>query len=185
MGPADISTDVLIRHTFRFVASTNGTYVVGTKSLTALLSVCYTPNTAVRGLFYAARVNSVEVWAPPGAVGGFASIQCRWSGGTFGADVLRNDCSVSQAEPAHLMCRPPPRTTAAYWSNNDAPGPLFALGLATNSIVDLDVSLIVCNSSTTVVTAVSAGTDGYTYAMALDSQGGTAYLAPQGYVTTS
>jgi hypothetical protein len=185
MGPSEISTDVVVRHKFRFVTSSNGLFVITTKSLTALLSVCYTTNTAVRSIFYAAKLNSVEVWAPPGAVGSFATIYCRWSGGTFGADVLRQDCSVSLTEPAHLMCRPPPRTTAAFWSNNDSSTQLFSLGLPTNAIIDIDVSLIVCNASTTVVTAVSTGTDGYTYAMALDSQNGTAYCVPQGYVTTS
>jgi hypothetical protein len=83
------------------------------------------------------------------------------------------------------VCRPPPNTTAAFWTNNDDSKSLFVLGLLTNNVIDLDLSLIVCNASTTVVTAVAAGTDGFTYAISLDSQFGTAYVAPIGYVTTS
>lgn len=178
-------TSIGLRHKFRFVSTTNGSFAVTTKALTALLSVCYTTNTAVRSIFYAVKVNSVEVWTPPPAVGGFASITCRWSGGPMGSDVLRNDISVSQMEPAHLMSRPPPRTTAAFWSNNDDSKSLFTLGLGTNSVVDIDANFVLTNNSTTVVTAIATGVDGYTYCLALDSQFGTAYVVPQGYITTS
>jgi hypothetical protein len=185
-NPQSIPTTIHCRHLFRFIATASGTTVMTNWGLTTLLSVCYTANTSARGLFYAVRIKYVEIWSPVSAIGSTASAAIRYSGGLLGSDINFSDTTMNVSEPAHVRASPPPRSQASFWMNNDdAVTPLCTIGYTASSVVDVHVDLILVNTSQTIVTAITSGTDGYLYALPLDlNYAGTHNLIPVGLQTT-
>jgi len=91
---------------------------------------------------------------------------------------------MSISRPAHISSAPPQRTSAAFWTNNDAVTTLCTITVAFGAIVDVEAEFIMANGSTTVVLAIATGVDGFQYAMSLDEQAGTSLLQPVGLVAT-
>jgi hypothetical protein len=160
-NPPQVEATVRVMHTFRYKAAAAQSAIITTKALTNALAVCYTANTATRGLFYAVKIHRVSVWAPCSAIAAATDVSLRWSGGVLGEDVLLSDTSLNISQPARVSSSPPPRTTAAMWSNNDSDTYLFTLGVPAGAVIDVSLCLAVANSSTTVVTAITTGADGF------------------------
>lgn len=181
-APRQLSTTIHVRHRFRFTATAAAITVLTQWGLSTLLSVCYTTATAARGLFYAVRIREIEIWSPVPSIGATQSCAVRWSGGTLGSDANVSDTSMNVSEPAHVRSSPPARTTAQYWCNNDlAQTVLCAINYGAGAVIDVELDLILANSSQTIITAIAAGTDGFQYALPLDlSYAGTHNLLPVG-----
>jgi hypothetical protein len=100
-----------------------------------------TSATTLADLFFAVRVNSVELWSLP-AVGGANTVVCIFSGAVVGASGdQKNHTDTSMGiEPAHVKARPDRLTQAGQFqpSSGDA---AFTLQVPTGTVVDVSVSL--------------------------------------------
>ncbi len=152
-------------------------------------------STSAYQLFNAARVVSVEVWAPAGLDTGGSNMITNTcfleypamvaSTGFGGRSVRIVDTSTSLDEPAHVRGSPPEDSYAAMWTFNTAVANTNALfnigGPLTGYVVDVTLELTLRDSSLApqpVTAAVSGATVGQIYVRALDSASGSGVLVP-------
>ncbi len=131
----------------------------------------------VNRVFAAARVRSVELWAPAAAAG-IATVSVDWTGtGNFsGPRQLIADTSLGTTMPAHVFSRPPSNSLASMWFiDGSTGGTLFTLNLPANSVVDVVIDYVVRNSegAQACTAAVAGATPGRMYVRRLDSTGGS------------
>jgi hypothetical protein len=100
-----------------------------------------TSATTLADLFFAVRVNSVEMWSLP-AVGGANTVVCIFSGAVVGASgdqKTHTDTSMG-IEPAHVKARPDRLTQAGQFQPSSADA-AFTLQIPTGTVIDVSVSL--------------------------------------------
>lgn len=100
-----------------------------------------TAATTLCDLFFAVRVNSVELWSLP-AVGGANTVVCIFSGATVGASgdqKTHTDTSMG-IEPAHVKARPDRLTQAGQFQPSSADA-AFTLQVPSGTVIDVSVSL--------------------------------------------
>lgn len=173
-GPPQLKTNVVIRHTFRFLARTGATSsgITASQILGICGNICDVANTAVVSIAGSAKVHSVSVWSPVAAQGAGATCSVEWrdAGGAnaFASEMESSDTSISVSQPAHIRTTPPKESGAAFWFGASA-NILFVLTAPVASIVDVDLSFILNDSGSAGVPAtVATGALGVNYWLALD-----------------
>ena len=137
---------------------------------------------AAHRVMAAARVRSIEVWAPAAAAG-VATVAVEWSGvpGNFtGPKQLITDTTLGSSRPAHVRTRAPENSVASMWFSDAATGgAIIVLDAPQEAIIDIKVDFIVRNSegAVAVTAAVAAATVGKMYVRRLDSST-TSLLVP-------
>ncbi len=167
----------------------NSTGVLAGKSITQTdlldLYCCATAANAAARVFAAARLNSVEIWSPAAAAG-VATASITFLGNQYvGAENrIFSDTTLGTSRPLHLMVRPPSGSMGAMWFNDTATASIMAISCPANTIIDIDISLVLRNSENVnnVTGAVAGATVGRFYVRALDSTSGSGIL-PQSLTT--
>lgn len=100
-----------------------------------------TSTTTLADLFYAVRVNSIELWTLP-VIGGASTVNLTFTGATVGAvgDLkLHTDTSMG-IEPAHVKARPDRLTQAGQFqpSSTDV---AFTLNCPSGTVIDVSMTL--------------------------------------------
>jgi hypothetical protein len=99
-----------------------------------------TSATTLADLFFAVRVNSVELWSLP-AVGGANTVVLIFSGATVGAsgDQKTHTDSSMGIEPAHVKANPDRLTQAGQFQPSSA-DVAFTLQVPTGTVIDVSVA---------------------------------------------
>jgi len=153
-GPPSIKSNVIVRHTFRFLSTAgmgSPVSVTANNILGACGNVCTVAPTGVTALAGSARVHSLSCWAPVAQQGNAVITSVEWldAGGanSFASQMETSDISVSVSKPAYFRSKPPKESGAAFWFGSST-NPLFNLVAPFGTIIDLDVSFILNDSGT-------------------------------------
>jgi len=187
--PPQFSSNVTLNHTYRYSSANGGTYTISTNQLLmAAGAVCTTSNTTLSSFFQSVKVNSVKIWGPSQSLNAINTVSVEWisTTGTSTSSKEVSDTSMSTAFPAHVSSRPPRSSLASFWQLGNGPQ-LFTLRLSAGSIVDINLSLILQDDDTAVVTSpISTGSLTATYYLPLDHvAAGSGTLSPVSLTTTS
>jgi len=185
MGPPQFKSNVELSHKYRFM-STNGaaTVVTGTSLLCAAGGVVTVLNTTFKSFFASVKVKRVTLWAPPASQGAAVTTSIEWIGQANSPNREISDTTVSVSRNAYVTSAPPPQSLASFWQNS-ASGGLFTLTAPANTVIDVDVQLILNDDDVAAATsAVAAGALGGYYYLSLDPNA-THYYTPVSLVTTS
>ena len=172
--PPPITPEFRVLSTLRFRASAllNNVLITQTDILD-LFCMATAANAAYR-VMAAARVRSIEVWAPAAAAG-VATVAVEWSGtpgNMTGPKQLITDTTLGSARPAHVKTRAPRDSIAAMWFFDGATGgAIIVLDSPQEAIIDFTCEFIVRNSegAVAVTAALAAATVGKMYVRRLDS----------------
>jgi hypothetical protein len=167
-GPAQIRSNIELRHTFRYVATSSSSVNVDTSQILSALGVMGITNTSVRDFCSSFKVNHLTIYTPPAAVGSSATCSITWPGANNSPPREYSDTSVSVSTPAMVSCSPPPQSLASFWQTGTGQT-LFRLIAPSGSIIDMSVSYFLADSNsagtaTTVITSVA----GVVYYLPLD-----------------
>ncbi len=185
-----IATNVVLRHKYRFTLqngdNTPTPFIIDQLALLLTAGSVGISSNSVQSIFEAVRVVSVEAWNAGLQGVTFATantISLVWLG-QYGASTEVSDTTMSVATPAHISARPPPRSSAAFWSPAGSSLPLFKLTGSSGMVVDIDLELVLSDFSSSGLTppSYSSGSTavvGTIYYVVLPSTGG-AFLAPVG-----
>ena len=175
LAPPPFSAAFILGHTLRFRASS----ALSSQAITAAnlldLLVMATTTTAVNRLFSAVKLTRVEIWAPMASdlVPVTASIEYNSDlvSGVAGSNKIRSDTSMGADRCAHIRFRPPPETIASFWQGPTSVSRLFQLTCPTNSIVDVQLTMVLQNGEAAVAAtnAAVAATVGTVYCRGLDA----------------
>jgi hypothetical protein len=151
------------------------------------LLIMATSATTGADLFSAVRIKSVECWTTP-ILGTVSTVEVVFDGNTVGAigdQRIHTDSSMG-IEPAHIIARPRPKSTAAMFQESGAIAAFF-LTVPTGTVVDVNLSFKqnMLGSGVATQNALVAATTGAVYARGLDGLPlATTKLAPPSGVAT-
>jgi len=169
------------KHRFRFQASAPlVNTIIGTANLLGLLKMAVTA-TSAQSLLTAVRIKRVAIWGPPAADLVPVTTSIEYSVGTGAANIgnrprVFSDTSVGSTRVAAVSISPDPQSAASMWQLRQTTattnGAVFILNGPANSIVDVDMDVVIQNGETASAAAVTVGaTVGVIYADALDNGG--------------
>lgn len=186
LQPPPFRPTLRVNHKFRFIGSEGSgeTAVTITRANLLNLLVTATSTTTTVRTFEAVRLKKVEMWSNAPALGAASTlVQVEWLGENSPSTVF-SDSSMG-VRPAHVVSRPPPRSSNQWWSMSGTleSDPLFSLLMPANGIIDvvLQVQLIETESPTAGPTPSGASL-GQVYGATLDGNGVTGTLVPVGYI---
>jgi hypothetical protein len=168
-GPAQLKTNIEVKHQYRFVSSSaNVTNITDTLISTA---VGVSASTAILGhqLFECLKVNRIEIWSPPASQGAAVTCSVLFPAANQSQAREYTDTSVSVANPAHVVCTPPPLSLCAFWTSGFSGNTMFTLVAPPGSIIDLWVSLILNDPVSSNTATLVGATVGGVYYCSLDS----------------
>ncbi len=180
--PSFISTPS-IQHTFRFVASTSGTYTVTKACLLNLLQTAASSSTSYR-VIYALKLKYVEVWAPTTSSFSSQSVQLEWTGEEYSPSSIISDSSVN-LKAAHVRSRPPRSSSLQFWISNLSDGsiPVFLLTVPAQAVIDVRVTCMLLDDEAPIAgDSPSMATVGKLYYNYLDGRT-SGKLVPAGGVS--
>jgi len=165
----DINTE--LRRTFRFVAtSTSGSDVAITDAfLSRLLMSTVSGSTTAYELIGGFKINRLQIWFPPSGPQPLSAINIgpaiTWLGGGLGTNKVITVHSLSTADPAHLVSRPPRNSQAAFWGTGAGnSNTYFYLNQATEgAYLDLSLSIKLNVGVSTATTIAAASFSGILY----------------------
>jgi hypothetical protein len=149
MNPPPLKTNIIGRHTFRFV-STNGsaTDITAISTLFVVGGLC-APTGYFTGWAESVKVHSIQIWTPYSTGSSPINNTCsvKWNADTFLVpNVEVSDTTTSSAFPAYINAVPPPRSSAAEWMNTssfqDDSSIYCTVTAPNNSIIDVDLSYV-------------------------------------------
>ncbi len=171
LGPPQFSSNVVNRHTFRFIATQSpASGITANNLLAAVGNICHVANSAVMSIAGSAKLHRISIYTPPAAVGSASTCSVTWLSGQADSPSLLevSDSSVSTAQPAHITTVPPKESGASFWFTSSATA-LFSMISPAGSIVDVDISYVLNDiGSAGVATTVAVGSLGVMYWLALD-----------------
>lgn len=173
LTPVQFESNIRTHHRYRFVATAGATVsITDTALLGAAGTMCTTVNAFVQSFFQSVRIKRVDVWSAPSAQGANSTCSVEWFGFGNSPNIENSDTSLSVAKNAHVSCKPPANSLAAFWQKATGTN-LFTLTFGTNAIVDVILDLIQSDEET-VPTAivVATGVVGHVYYLALDNATG-------------
>lgn len=140
----------------RFVSNAPFAVTITFQNLLDLILVGVTATT-LADLFFAVRINSVELFALP-AVGGATTVQLIYSGATVGAsgDQKSHTDTSMGIEPAHVKAAPDRLTQAGQFQPSSA-DTAFIIAGPTGTVVDVSLSFRNPIDATAPVAAQNAG----------------------------
>jgi hypothetical protein len=184
MNPPPFKSNIIGRHTFRFV-STNGlaTDITAISTLFAVGGLAYPAGQFV-GWAESVKVHSIQIWTPYSTGSSPINNTCsvKWNADTFLVpNVEVSDTTTSSAFPAYINAVPPPRSLAAEWMNTASfadDSAIYATVIApNNSIIDVDLSYVLYDEifntgeATPNIATLTVYTSSYAYYGSFDGIG--------------
>jgi hypothetical protein len=184
--PRTFNSNIRFKHQFRFTSvGTLAGNVTQRSTILNLLGVATTTSQVAR-TFAGVKINRIEIFGVSGSgtTGTTAStVSLEWLS-EFGPSSETSDTG-NAFNPPHLVCTPPPQSTASFWSltgSNESVS-LFSIAAPAGSVVDIWVEVVLFDAETPVlVTSTSILSIGGMYAGYLTgSTGAGSYLLPVSY----
>lgn len=173
--PPQIKSNLVFSHRYRFVANANAAVNITSRNLVRAAGYVCTTATNGASIVGSVRIKEVEMWAPPASQGAATTCSILWIGASSSvpgaSDIEYSDTSVSTAFPAHVRSRPPPKTLAGDFCQDNSTLAMFSLVAPSGTIVDVDMELML-NDGATVATSnftVASGTAGLVFYAPLDA----------------
>lgn len=174
--PPQIRTNVVIHHKFRYItlSSISGMAVTPLRLANACGVVGVVVNSTVGSLYDSIKLKSVEMWGPPPNQGAAATVTCLYNQINAGVANMSSleycDTSNSTAVPAHVKCRPPKESNAAFWQPASGTTPtLMTLSAPAGTMIDLEMEMILSDTgASTSATTVGTCILGAIYYLPLD-----------------
>lgn len=165
-------SNIVFTHKFRFTSDLGSVSSITARNIIQACGVSAATTTAGYPIVTSARIKSIELWAPPSALGANATVTCTWFGfqTTNLSELEVSDTTMSTATPAHIRSVPPPLSTAAMWFV-DSTSAIMALAVPPNGIIDLVLEMVLVDGPGTVLApgfTLVAATVGAVYYPALD-----------------
>jgi hypothetical protein len=158
MSPPEFTPSPTFGHKFRFAnGSNNGTFIITRANMLNLMQVAVTAVTTMRPI-EAIKLNLVEVWSNPTALGSPPNVcSVEWVGNQ-GPSVIHSDSSMG-VRAAHVRTRPPKDASERWWSmsNFTETDQLFTLVLPADSVVDVSTSIRLVDNESTIAGDIPAG----------------------------
>jgi hypothetical protein len=175
-----------VRHTYRFVSTAAVSVGITVDMLLAIMgNCCDVANSTVISIFSTMKLHRVRCWAAVAPASGQpAVVQLNTASGSFNSapNNTISDTSTSYERPAFVEYRPLPGSQQSFWQSPNT-GVLFNIFSNVPIVVDVDICGSFTSGETGIATAVSAGTLGTYYWLALDGPSNH-FLAPVGLLTT-
>jgi len=187
INPPQMESNLKLVHKFRFQASgaESNFAITDSSVIGALGGICTTANSSVTVFAQSFRIKRIEMWAPPASQGSAATVSVEWFGFGNSPNIEHTDTTLSVSKNAHIASSPPSSSLAAFWQKGTSTN-LFILNFPANTIIDLIVEIMMADQETALETvAVTTGTLGHIYYLALDQQLGSHILVPVSLNTTS
>ncbi len=180
-----LKSNIRVNHTYRFINTNAATLNVNVTSLMGIVGTCCNQaNATVCGLFNAFKVNRVTIYAAESVAGTPVTCSVEWFGFNNSPPIEDSRTSVSTAVPIVLSSKPPPNSLAKFWQTNTGTT-LFTIVVPAGSVIDIDLDYMLADTGATFQNfAVTTGSAGAVYYLALDNQAGTHNFAPVSKVTT-
>jgi len=184
--PPPFQPNLLVRRKFRFESSAAVTAPISSTDLFDLVVMACTSTTAF-DVYNSVRLRGVEIWGPmasdlkPVTV----SVEYFGSGAVGSPATLFSDTSMGSMMCAHVKTKPPKASAPSLWLDaSQSATVVFTVKLPANSIIDVDLDLILQNGTGAVPAgaSVAGATAGVVYVRSLDSTGAAALL-PVSYPT--
>lgn len=177
--PPVFDSAVCTKHRFRFQASAPLVEtVIGSANLLGLLKMAASATTAY-ALFNGVRIRRVTLWGPPAADLVPVTVSLQYSVGTNASNIGNrprqfSDTSVGATRIASVSAKPDPQSAASMWqlrsSTTISNGAVFVLNGPINTIVDVELDLVLQNGETAATATTTTGaTAGIVYADSLDN----------------
>jgi hypothetical protein len=187
-GPPQLRSNLELSHNYRFVSSSGTATAITPASLFGAAGGMGTvSNSAITSFFASLQILKVEMWTPPASQGSAATCSVNWEGFNGAPNREVSDTSVSVAQPAHVVSRPPPRSQAAFWINGTQTlsNTIFTLVAPSGTIIDVTLRLVMFDDDVGNVNATaSAVTVGLAYYLSLDPNATHRYV-PVSLTTTT
>jgi len=184
--PPQFGSTIQFSKRFRFVAgATLANDTVKDSDILQLLLVADT-TTSAKSILGAAKLNAVEIWAPPAASASTPNtVSLEWvPTSSVGAPAkIISDTSLGTAVAPHILARPPLTSVAGQWLANGGQA-IMKLTAPEGSIVDVEVTLVLASGQPTASGAitVAGAMAGDVFLNVLDNSG-TQELAPVSYAS--
>jgi len=184
--PPQFDATITFSKRLRYVAG--ATLANDTVKDTDILQLILVADTTVsaKSIIGAAKVNHVEMWAPPAASASTPNtVALEWvPTSAIGAPArIVSDTTLGTAAPPHIYARPPPSSVAGQWLANGNQAIMKLTG-PEGLIVDIDVTFVLASGAPLATGAVTvvAATAGDVFMNVLDYSG-TQELAPVSYAS--
>lgn len=183
-NPPQISSNITVTTKIRFNATSAYSGVVSARRILSSAGAMGTvANTTVTQLFSSVKVSSLEIWSPPPSQGSVSTCSVEWSGTDNTPAKEFSDTTMSTSLPAHIHCKPPSKSLAAFWQT-DSSTTLFSIVLPSGSVLDLVLNLVLFDETTSSTNvSVATATVGVIYHLALD-HGSSDVVVPVSLATT-
>jgi hypothetical protein len=150
----------------------------------ALLAIVTVANTTVTFVSDTFKIHRVSIWSPPASQGASATCEIEWSSSDNNrGSVEISDTSMSTAEPAHVSGVPPQGCLASFWTSSVQTSSLFDITCPAGSIIDIDVTHVLCDGIVGDQQGISTGALGTFFYMPLNATVET--LNPVSLTTTT
>jgi len=182
--PPQLSTNVRLKHRFRFMATAaqNGP-ITDTNILGACGTICTVVNSLTTNFTESFKIRKVEVWAAPSSQGSASTCSVDWVGYQNSPNLEESDTTLSVTKNAHIVAVPPQMSLASFWQKSSGTT-LFTLVCPANSVIDITLDMIQADQEVALVSnAIATGVIAHTYFLALDGSG-THNLVPVSLNTT-
>jgi hypothetical protein len=170
MAPQQISSNIVLRHTYRFVSTSGlGTALTPTSLLCAAGTMGVVVNTQVNSFFASVRIRRIVIYTPPASQGSNATCSVDWVGFNNSPNIEQSDTTVSVAQPAIVSTSPPASSLASFWQVAGT-ATLCTLTAPTGSIIDVSLDLILTDddAGTLANSTVATAALGIVYYLSLD-----------------
>jgi len=188
-NPPMLNASISVQHRLRFINNSDPfSGEIDSQEILDLLCVGVTATTAAR-VCDAVRIKSAELWACNTAAVYGNTVELEWlnnNSGNFGPGKTFSDTALGLNDIAHISCKPPKDSTAAFWLNEThGTDGLIRLAMPENCVLDLVLELVFYDNDTPlfVGNAVSGATPGKFYCRALDNSDATPLIIPVSYDT--
>jgi hypothetical protein len=190
LSPPQFQAAVVFGKSFRFQSNAAAVATSFTAiNLLDLFAVAVSA-TASNRLCSGVKLRRIRVWGPPASTLVPVTVSIEYNSDPasgFGApDKLKSDTSMGADRCAYVSYRPPQGCVAAMWQGPAAVTRLFQLSCPLNSIVEVDLTMVMQNGETPVATAaiVAGATIGTVFVRGLDGLiAGTTVFPPLSYTT--
>jgi len=170
--PPQFSSNIRVRHTFRFTGSMAGVALTGANLLLACGVVAGVANGTAWAIFHSLRIRRLKIWSPPASQGTVNTCSIEWLGTQQSPSIEFSDTTNSVSTPACVQSSPPLSSNAAFWQTPTLGSTTLAVLTApAGSVVDVEVDLILADeAAASFNTNLTASTAGELYYLALDGR---------------
>ncbi len=181
-----LASNVVVNHTYRYSVPSSASAVdISAKGiLVAAGAMATVVNSTLTALFNSVKINWIKIWTPP-LTNTTQTTSINWAGGPNSVSKEVSETTIGTAEIGFIHTSPPRQSLASFWQEGGASTVLFSLVLPINSVMDINVSLVVQDGDPPITTTAATAVLGTVYYVSLDHVDGQDKIVPVSLKTTA